>query len=402
MKHLLLLLALLAAPWARPARAAAGVPPRPVPFTFVTDQAKLLAPAEAKKLDNGLRHYASKTGNQVVVVTVPSLDGTDIADYGRQLGTAWGIGQRDKNNGVIVLLAGKEHKLTIQAGSGLRSAITPELTQRVISQEMTPAFKSGDYFGGLRQGLNTLMAAADPNATQAAKTTTTPASTSAATGASLASANVADPAGVQQTEAPAATSTGGFGLGSLLIGAVVLLGGIWLVRKLFNRNNNAAEASQAPNFMGNRPAGNTPNFGAPNAGPGYQQPGYGAPVSGGGSGIGGMLATGAAAAAGAYLGNRMASGHDSGASMPHNFDSSGTAAGAGTAGAGTGAAGDYFASRGNEGAGTGAEPDYFSDANTADSSGGDYFSNDSSYDDTSSGDTGGGGFDSSDDSQGSW
>ena len=67
-----------------------GLPARPVPFTFVTDQGQLLQPAEAKKLDGGLRAYAAKTGTQVVVVTVPSLGGRTVADYARALGTAWG------------------------------------------------------------------------------------------------------------------------------------------------------------------------------------------------------------------------------------------------------------------------------------------------------------------------
>ena len=79
---------------ALPARRAAaqvdatGLPPRPAPFRFVNDQAQLMAPADAKKLESGLRRYADNTGTQVVVVTVPSLGGRTVADYGRALGTA--------------------------------------------------------------------------------------------------------------------------------------------------------------------------------------------------------------------------------------------------------------------------------------------------------------------------
>ncbi|MVN78314.1 hypothetical protein GO988_18445 [Hymenobacter sp. HMF4947] len=404
---LLLLLAGLSGPAS--AAPADGLPTRPVPFTFVTDQGNLLAPADAKKLEGGLRKYAETTGTQVVVVTVPSLNGTDVADYGRQLGTAWGVGQRDKNNGVVVLLAAKEHKVTIQAGSGLKSAVTPELTNRIINQEMTPAFKQGNYFAGLRKGLNTLMLAANPSSDPRKNATAATASNAATTTTPTASSNLAsetsptsavDPVGVQQTEA--APTSSGFGMGSLLIGALVIGGGIWLLMKLFRRNNGANNANQAPNFMGNRPNNPTPNFGAPNAG--YQQggPGYGAAPSSG-SGMGGILATGAAAAAGAYLGNRMSQGHESN-NAGQNFDGNSAAGlgGAGAAAAGTGAAGDYFSSRGGD-ANTNAEPDYFSgDNNSADSSG-DYFSSDnSSYDDTSSDDTGGGGFDSTDDNSGSW
>ena len=402
------------------AQAAAGLPPRPVPFTFVTDQANLLAPTDAKKLESGLRHYADANGTQVVVVTVPSLNGASAADYGRQLGTAWGVGQRGKNNGIVVLISGKEHKMSIEAGSGLQSAITPELTSRVMNQEMAPAFKQGNYFAGLRKGLSSLMLAANPSSdprknkpaapTDAATTGNMAAGTTSASSANLASETSAPtPTGATNPVTPMASepASSGLGLGSLLIGALVIGGGIWLVSKLFRRSS-AASGGQAPNFMGNGPASQAPNFMGNNPGGYPQGPGnYGGqvPNSGGGlgSGMGGILATGAAAAAGAYLGNRMAEGHDSAASAPHNFDA-GTAGAAGLGGAvpPANAASDYFSSRNGGDAADSAGPDYFSDNNTADTSG-DYFSNDSgSYDDTSSDDTGGGGFDSTDDNSGSW
>jgi uncharacterized protein len=401
-----------------------GLPPRPTPFTFVTDQANLLSPTDAKKLDNGLRKYANDNGTQVIVVTVPSLNGTEVGDYARQIGTAWGVGQRGKDNGVVVLISGKEHKMSIQAGSGLRSAITPEVTSRVMNQEMAPAFKQGNYFAGLRKGLSTLMLAANPSSdprkqgtpatasTDAAGTSSMAAGASTAGSSNLSTETSAPLSSNVEPVTPAATepASSGFGMGSLLIGALVIGGGIWLVSKLFRRNNNATAANQAPNFMGNRPPTNqAPNFMGNQPQGGYQQGpgnygGYGGPAPSSGSGMGGILATGAAAAAGAYLGNRMASGHESDASAPHNFDS-GTAAGVGGAGLGGAvppatAGSDYFNSR-NGDAADNAGPDYFSDENTADSSG-DYFSDNSSYDDTSSDDTGGGGFDSTDDNSGSW
>ena len=400
---LTLLLLALAAGLGHPAAAADGIPTRPVPFTFVTDQAKLLQPADAKKLDSGLRKYADETGTQVVVVTVPTLGGTSAADYARQIGTSWGVGQRDKNNGIVVLLSGKEHQMSIEAGAGLRSAITPELTQRVIG-EMTPAFKQNNYFAGLRKGLNTLMLAAnpssDPRKKNSAATTTNSAATPAAPASNL--NNDATPAAVDPTPVASEPTSSGLGIGTILIGVLVIGGGIWLVSKLFRRNSNSS-AGQAPDFMGNRPNNPTPNFGAPNAGnpqgQGNYGGGYGGQAPSSGPGIGGMLATGAAAAAGAYLGNRMAEGHDSSASNANNFNT-GSGAGAGATPPAT-AGSDYFASRNDAGSNE-ASPDYFSGNDSADNSG-DYFGGDnSSYDDTSSGDTGGGGFDSTDDNQGSW
>ncbi|RYY15563.1 MAG: TPM domain-containing protein [Cytophagaceae bacterium] len=402
MNRILLLFVLLAA-WAGPARAA-DILPRPKPFTFVNDQANMLNANDAKKLENGLRKYADTYGTQVVLVTVPSLGGTSAADYARQLGTDWGVGQRDKNNGIVVLLSGKERQMSIEAGSGLRSVITPELTRRVITQQMTPAFKQGNYFAGLSKGLGTIMLAANPSSnpgkTQAATSTPATAGTAAAPSASN---GLSDNANTTPAIDPVATpepASSGIGMGTILIGVVVIGGGIWLISKLFRRNNNASQASQAPDFMGNRPNNPTPNFGAPNGG-GYQQGGnYGGQAPSSGSGMGGLLATGAAAAAGAYLGNRLGGSHDSGNSTPNNFDNS-TAAGLGGATPPANAGSDYFASR--NGGAEETSPDYFSGNDSADSSDS-FFSNDSAYDDTSSGDTGGGGFDSTDDSNnsGSW
>jgi uncharacterized membrane protein YgcG len=412
MNRLLLLFAVLLA-WAGPARAA-DIPPRPKPFTFVNDQAKMLNANDAKKLENGLRKYADTYGTQVVLVTVPSLGGASAAEYARQLGTDWGVGQRDKNNGIVVLLSGQDRQMSIEAGSGLRSVITPDLTRRVIRDEMTPAFKQGNYFAGLSKGLGTIMLAAnpssDPRKDAAATTPATASSAATPSGTSSLNDNAATTTSAEQY--PAATPTpeptsSGFGLGSILIGVLVIGGGIWLVSKLFNRNKNTA--NQAPDFMGNRPTNNpTPNFGAPNQGypqgQGNYGGGYGGPAPSSGSGMGGILATGAAAAAGAYLGNRMAGGGDHDSSANNFGTGAGAAAGFG-GGAGTAppanAASDYFGERGGN-AGNDAGPDYFSgnDSGSSDS----FFSDSGSYDDTSSGDTGGGGFDSTDDdnNSGSW
>jgi len=141
---------------------AAKLPKRPRPFTFVTDKAGLLSPTEEKQLDSGLRRYADAYGTQMVVVTVPNLGGRKVAAYARALGTAWGVGQRHKNNGLVLLVAAREHAVSIQAGNGLRDVITPYLTDKVINQHLGPHFKQGEYFAGLREGLNELLLAANP------------------------------------------------------------------------------------------------------------------------------------------------------------------------------------------------------------------------------------------------
>ena len=411
---LLLLGVIGAGPAGAQTGAAAGLPPRPTPFKFVNDQASLMSPADAKKLDSGLRRYADNTGTQIVVVSVPSLAGRPAADYARALGTAWGVGQRDKNNGIVVLLSAQEHQVSIQPGSGLQSVVTPDVTRRVIN-EMTPGFKQNNYFVGLRTGLNTLMAIANPSS---AKNATAAASAVAAPGAVGPAApsgkHSPDNLSAETPQYPAATSNpvtttpvepvaSGPGMGTLLLGALVVGGILWFVIRMFRGRSAAANnANGTPNFLPNGPTGGGGQS------PISYGPGYGnMPNQSSGPGIGGMLATGAAAAAGAYLGNRMASGHDtSGQSLANDGGNaninSGAAGAAGAAAPGSGS--DYFNSRDGRGADNPA-PDYFSDANTAPDNSNDFFSSDdnnSSYDDTTSGDTGGGDFDGDNDNSGSW
>ncbi|GAC1380764.1 MAG: hypothetical protein NVSMB30_28530 [Hymenobacter sp.] len=402
----------LPGPAAAQSDAPTGLPPRPAPFRFVNDQASLLAPADAKKLESGLRRYADNTGTQVVVVTVPSLGGRDVADYGRALGSAWGVGQRDKNNGVVVLLGAQEHQVTIQPGSGLKGTITPAVSSRIIGQ-MAPSFKQGNYFAGLRAGLNTLMATAHPGS-EPRRSQPSAAPETGVLGAARARladeprppAVVNDPVKAPLSAEPAPS---GLGTGTVVLGALLIGGVLWMLLRLFRSRSEAAGASNAaPNFLPNRPTGPVGGYGpGPGQAPGnYGAPYGGAPASGGGMGVGGMLATGAAAAAGAYLGNRMASGHEApgsglapDAGAPQHFDA-GPAAGGGV---GTGAADGYFSSR--EASADTAAPDYFSaDNEAADNSSSDYFSSDdnSSYDDTASGDNGGGGFDGDSGGSGSW
>ena len=401
---------------------AEGLPPRPTPFRFVNDAANLLAPADAKKLEGGLRQYADNTGTQVVVVTVPTLGGREVADYGRALGTAWGVGQRDKNNGVVVIIGAQERKVTIQPGSGLAGVLSPEVTKRIISQQMGPQFKQGNYFAGLRSGLNTLMLAANPSSNPRKNGAAAAASAGAPASSNLNEGNTAPamaPEPVAQTPVAAAEpESSGFGLMPLLLGALVIGGGLWFLLRMFRNRSatNAATGAYANNGPNNGPGNGTPNF-LPNRptgpggnyGPGQQPQGnYGASNQGqgggmlggmgGGMGMGGMLATGAAAAAGAYLGNRMASGNDTGSNGLNSEGGQGHPDTAGAAGAGLGAAGtvagsDYFAAR--DGGTEAAQPDYFSSDNTAADNSSDYFSSgdNSSYDDSSSSDSGGGGFD---------
>jgi uncharacterized protein len=85
-------------------------------------------------------------------VTLSSLRGTSIEDYGYQLGRAWQIGQKDKNNGVLLIVAPNERKVRIEVGYGLEGTLTDALTSFIIQNAILPRFKAGDFPGGIKRG----------------------------------------------------------------------------------------------------------------------------------------------------------------------------------------------------------------------------------------------------------
>jgi uncharacterized protein len=118
----------------------------------VVDDAGVLSQDTQQKLTALLAEHEQQTGNQVVVVTLKSLDGADIAQYGYQLGRAWGIGQKDKNNGALIIVAPNEHKVRIEVGYGLEGTLTDEDSGLIIRKAMLPYFKKGDYDSGVLAG----------------------------------------------------------------------------------------------------------------------------------------------------------------------------------------------------------------------------------------------------------
>lgn len=153
---------LAAACWLLPAGMAAAqtdtsVPPFPALTGPVVDTAKLL-PADVKAgLSQELAGYAQRTGNQVVVVTLPTLNGYDIADYGYQLGRHWGIGQKDKNNGALLIVDVGERKVRIEVGYGLEGTLTDAISFQIVHSIITPRFKQGDFAGGIEAGTSAIL-----------------------------------------------------------------------------------------------------------------------------------------------------------------------------------------------------------------------------------------------------
>lgn len=123
----------------------------------VTDAAHVL-PAEVERtLVAALAAHEAKTTVQVVVATVPSLGGRDIESYANDLFRAWGLGRKDKNNGVLFLIAPNEREMRIEVGYGLEGTLTDALSSRIIRDIVTPRFKAGDLPDGIEAGTEAIL-----------------------------------------------------------------------------------------------------------------------------------------------------------------------------------------------------------------------------------------------------
>lgn len=118
----------------------------------VVDDAGILSDAAKNKLTAYLAEHEQQTGHQVVVVTLKDTGGTDIADYGYQLGRHWGIGRKDKDDGALIIVAPNSHQTRIEVGYGLEGDLTDAQSKLIIENVMLPHFRKGDYDGGLIDG----------------------------------------------------------------------------------------------------------------------------------------------------------------------------------------------------------------------------------------------------------
>lgn len=125
--------------------------------TRVVDSAQLLSPADESALDGALADFEKKTGRQFVVATIPDLEGYPIEDYGYRLGRAWGIGSKDKDDGVLLIVAPKDRKVRIEVGYGLEPYLTDAYSSLIINRAVLPQFKAGDYPAGIKAGAAAVM-----------------------------------------------------------------------------------------------------------------------------------------------------------------------------------------------------------------------------------------------------
>ena len=123
----------------------------------VVDDAHILSGETHEKLTALLAQEEKQTGNQIVVVTLPSLQGATIEQYGYQLGRAWGIGQKGKNNGALLIVVPGQHQVRIEVGYGLEGELTDAQSRVIIDEFMRPAFRRGDYDGGVTAGTQAII-----------------------------------------------------------------------------------------------------------------------------------------------------------------------------------------------------------------------------------------------------
>jgi uncharacterized protein len=136
---------------------AQSLPPFPALTGPVVDDAHLLPANVFEQLSEKLAAYSQANGAQLVVVTLPTLNGYPIEDYGYQLGRHWGIGQKGKDNGVLLIVDSGERHIRIEVGYGLEGTLTDAQSSLIIRNVITPRFRKGDFAGGITAGTDAIL-----------------------------------------------------------------------------------------------------------------------------------------------------------------------------------------------------------------------------------------------------
>jgi uncharacterized protein len=126
----------------------------------VNDEASLLEPAERQALERKLTAYERGSGNQFALLVIPSLEGEPLEDFSMRVAEAWKIGQRGKDNGLLMLVVTQDRKIRIDTGYGLEGDIPDVLASRIIRNVMQPAFRDHHYAAGINQAFDLLIKAA--------------------------------------------------------------------------------------------------------------------------------------------------------------------------------------------------------------------------------------------------
>jgi uncharacterized protein len=127
----------------------------------VVDEAHVLDSGTIASLEQKLKAHEAKTGHQVAVLVLPSLEGEVLEDFSLKVARTWALGGKGKNDGVLLLIAKNDRKLRIEVGYGLEGNLPDALTGRIIRDEITPRFRAGDYSGGVVKGVDAILGSID-------------------------------------------------------------------------------------------------------------------------------------------------------------------------------------------------------------------------------------------------
>jgi uncharacterized protein len=127
---------------------------------WVTDQAHMLPASSKAELERELEVFKRKTGHQIAVLTVESLNGRPIEQFALDVGRAWGMGTKEKSDAALLLISKNDRKMRIEVGRGLEGSLPDILCGRIIRDVITPAFRRGDFASGIQSGVEAMVAAA--------------------------------------------------------------------------------------------------------------------------------------------------------------------------------------------------------------------------------------------------
>lgn len=132
-----------------------AIPPRP--NRLVNDYTNTLSAINIDLLENKLERFDKQTTVQIAIVIFKSVGKFDIMQYGKQLGNSWGIGQKGKNNGVLILVAINDRKTAILTGESFENVVPDSFCSNIIQEKFRPNFKTGNYYIGLNEGVDELI-----------------------------------------------------------------------------------------------------------------------------------------------------------------------------------------------------------------------------------------------------
>jgi uncharacterized protein len=159
MRRLLVALCLTLTLLVSPASAEAPIPTAPTGNDYIVDDADILSDAQETSFNTKLTDYEKRTSVEIGVLTVSSIENDYIENYSLNVARTWGIGQKDRNNGALLVVSVNDRKLRIEVGTGLEGDLTDSRSGQIIRNRITPAFKSGDYYKGISEGVDGMILA---------------------------------------------------------------------------------------------------------------------------------------------------------------------------------------------------------------------------------------------------